>query len=320
MRLWLTTIVAIALISFGNAANAADPTVLVVVKKSNSVEAYNGKTFERIGAVEVGDSPHEIVANPGGKYAYVSNFDGLDNTVTVFDIDKLQVVKRLDMKPLYRPHGLGLSSDGSKLYVTCEGSRKVAEVDVKTWKTTQAFGMQMRGTHMLALAPDDKLLCATNGGSNNVSIVDIVSGRVGFVIAGLGCEGISISPDGKKVWTADRRGETVTVINLETRKREATLPCKGYPMRAAFSKDGSKVFVTTATTGHVVVFDADKQEVITTIKTGAFPLGIHVADNGEHVFVANRTANTVSVIDAESLEVIGDLRTGEQPDGITWVR
>jgi len=320
MRLWFTTIAAITLLSFASTARADDPKILVVVKSTNAVEVFNGTTYERIGSVAVGDSPHEIVANPNGGLAYVSNFDGRDNTVTVIDIAKMEVVKKLDMKPLYRPHGLALTKDGGTLYVTCEGSRMVAEVDVKTWKTKRTFKTQMKATHMLSISPDDKILCSTNGASNNISVIDLVSGRVAYVIAGIGCEGIASSPDGKMLWTGDRRAETLTVIDLGTRRRVATLPCKGYPMRLAFSKDGSKVFVTTATTGHVVVYDAAKQEVIKTIKTGSFPLGIHAAANGKQVFVSNRTSNSVSVIDVETLEVLGDIRTGESPDGIAWVR
>jgi DNA-binding beta-propeller fold protein YncE len=68
------------------------------------------------------------------------------------------------------------SVDGSKVYVACNKSSDVAEIDVATWTMTRRFPMGP-GVYNLAASHDGKLLVGTNKRGQSVSVVDLASGK-----------------------------------------------------------------------------------------------------------------------------------------------
>ena len=68
------------------------------------------------------------------------------------------------------------SVDGSKVYVACNKSSDVVEIDVPTWTMTRRFPMGP-GVYNLAASHDGKLLVGTNKRGQSVSIVDLANGN-----------------------------------------------------------------------------------------------------------------------------------------------
>jgi DNA-binding beta-propeller fold protein YncE len=115
------------------------------------------------------------------------------------------------------------SSDGSRVYVACNKSSEIVEVDTKEWKLVRRIPAG-NGVYNLGVTSDGKLLLATNKRDASVSIFDAASGKE---LARLPTKrkvvhGVVVSPDNLfAFFTVEGIGEqpgTVEVVGLETQK------------------------------------------------------------------------------------------------------
>jgi len=119
----------------------------------------------------------------------------------------------------------------------------------------------------------------TNGGSNTVSVFDVVNVRLDRVIpVGQNPTGVSVNPKRNEVY----------VVN-------------------SGSGQGSSA------NGSVSVIDTAKNAVVASIPVGRQPYFIDVDAAGDLAYVANAGSNSVSVIDLTSRREIGAAGTGEGP-------
>jgi DNA-binding beta-propeller fold protein YncE len=68
------------------------------------------------------------------------------------------------------------SADGAKVFVACNKSNEIVEIDVDAWKMTRRIPAG-DGVYNLAATHDGKLLLATNKRGQSVSVIDIASGK-----------------------------------------------------------------------------------------------------------------------------------------------
>jgi len=71
------------------AAQTPSPALLVLEKSDHSLAIVDPENLQIVARVPAGPDPHEIVASPDGKLAYISNYGGLDsalNTISVIDL------------------------------------------------------------------------------------------------------------------------------------------------------------------------------------------------------------------------------------------
>jgi len=115
------------------------------------------------------------------------------------------------------------SSDGSRVYVACNKSSEIVEVDTKEWKLVRRIPAG-NGVYNLGVTSDGKLLLATNKRDASVSIFDAASGKE---LARLATKrkvvhGVVVSPDNLYAfYTVEGVGEepgTVEIVDLEARK------------------------------------------------------------------------------------------------------
>ena len=115
------------------------------------------------------------------------------------------------------------SSDGSRVYVACNKSNEIVEVDTREWKLVRRIPAG-NGVYNLGVTSDGKLLLATNKRDSSVSVFDAASGKE---LARLPTKrkvvhGGVVSPDNLYAFfTVEGIGEqpgTVEVVDLEARK------------------------------------------------------------------------------------------------------
>jgi YVTN family beta-propeller protein len=135
----------------------------------------------------------------------------------------------------------------------------------------------------------------TNGGSDTVSVFDVVNVRLDRVIP------VGQNPTGA---TANPKRNEVYVVN------SGAAPANG----------------TSGTNGSVSVIDAEKNAVVATIPVHRQPYFLEVDPAGDLAYVANSGSNSVSVIDLKARREIAVAGTGEgpgmariSPDGKTLV-
>lgn len=313
----------------------ASAQILVVLNKSDHQAALvDPVSYQVLGKLPTGQGPHEAAVSPDGSTAYVSNYGSFGvfrpgeprrqepgNTITVLDLKQRRVQATFDLGALTRPHGLWVSRDGSRLWVTCEGAQAVLELDTATGKILKSWKTNQDVSHMVVATPDERKLYVANIGSGSVSVIDRSTDAVKTIPTGAGAEGIDVSPDGREVWVANRGANSLAVIDVATDRVLAHFESGGeMPIRVKFTPDGREVWVSNARSNRVCVFAAATRQLLGCVEVGEVPVGILMAPGGARAFVANTNANQVTVIDVRARKRLRTFTTGTEPDGMAWAK
>src|SRR5215468_8837768 len=120
------------------------------------------------------------------------------------------------------------SADGSFVYVACNKSSEIVEVDAKNWKITRRIEAGP-GVYNLAVTKDGAKLIATNKRGPSVSVYDLKSGKelARIPTKRKVVHGAVVSPDNRYAFISvegvGSEPGTVEVIDLENLKTVATL-------------------------------------------------------------------------------------------------
>ena len=93
--------------------------------------------------------------------------------------------------------------DGTKIYVACNKSDEIVEVDRATWTMTRKIKTG-RGPYNLAVTPDGKLLISTLKPAASIEIYDLASGKILATIKNSTtlANGVTVSPDSRYAFVA----------------------------------------------------------------------------------------------------------------------
>ena len=147
---WLVAFAFIASVVF---AQAPSSTLLVLAKSDNTVAIVDPATLQVLARIPAGPDPHEIVASDDGKFAYISNYGGLDstlNTISVVDLMARKALPPIDLGALRSTHGLDFA--GGKLYFTAETNKVIGRYDPATRRVDWILGTGQDRTHMIAVS------------------------------------------------------------------------------------------------------------------------------------------------------------------------
>src|SRR5437016_9658123 len=238
----------------GNLAEAQrpSPVLLVLEKSDNMLAIVDLSSLQIMARVPAGPDPHEIVASPDSKLAYISNYGGSDstlNTISVIDLVARKALPPINLGALRSAHGLAFA--GGMLYFTAETNKIVGRFDPVTQSVDLVLGTGQDRTHMVAVSESLDRIVTSNVSSGTISIIEQVSlptgpprktWRVINVAAGRGAEGFDVSPDGKEIWAANAQDAAVTIIDVASRRVTQTvpIPVKG-ANRLKFTPDGKRV-------------------------------------------------------------------------------
>jgi YVTN family beta-propeller protein len=317
-------LIALAIVLAPATFNAQSSARLLVLNKEDAdlaiVDPVSGSV---IGKVPVGQGPHELVVSTDGKYAFASNYGtgpAPGQTISMIDIASQKELRRIDVAPLQRPHGLAFAA--GKLYFTAEANKKIARYDPAANKVEWEFETGQAGTHMVLPTRDARTLFTSNIGSDNVSAIEQGAGGAWtqtLIAVGKGPEGIDLSPDGKTVWSAHSRDGGVSVIDTATKKVVQTIALgTKRSNRIKLTRDGKFALVSDLEAGDLVVVDTATRKEIKRLALGKSPEGILIPSTGDVAYVAVNGDNHVAAIDLKTWQVAKKISTGMGPDGMAW--
>src|SRR2546425_12423365 len=124
-----------AAVTAGNTPGAqrGSGRLLVLNKEDATLAIVDPESGTVLGRVPVGQGPHELVTSTDGKIAFASNYGtgpAPGHTISMIDIAALKEVRRIDVAPLNRPHGLAFAKGA--LYFTAETNKAIARYDPVT--------------------------------------------------------------------------------------------------------------------------------------------------------------------------------------------
>jgi YVTN family beta-propeller protein len=317
---------------------ASAETLLVVRKTDNAVDFMDPGSGLRLASVHTGAAPHEISVSPDGKRAVVSNYGTREqpgSTVSIIDLEQPREVRRIDLAPHTRPHGVAWYA-ADRIAVTTEGSRHLLILDPEGGKSIRTIEMAQETSHMVVVSADARRAYVTNIGSGTTTAIDLVERRkLGDVATGAGSEALALTPDGHELWVAARADGTIAIVDTATLEVTDRLPLPGVPIRIAITPDGRTALITCAGTGELVTFDArnhrelGRAKVATPLAPGAsarpfarlapgsvLPVGLLVARDGRSAYVAATMADRVVQFDTGTLQVLRSFDVDGEPDGL----
>ena len=301
------------------------PLLLVLNKNEASMTVFDADSLKELGKVGVGVGPHEVVVSADGKYAYVANYGAQQagSSLSVIDLKKLKEVKRVDLLPLMRPHGI--QEINGKIYFSAETNRAIARYNPETEKVDWILGTGQTASHMVVGSGDEKFFYTANIGSDNVTMFELPEApptqrtRATQIPVGKQPEAIDLSPDGKEVWVGLNAEGAIDVIDTAQKKVVKKIDIGTRPYRVKFTPDGAKVFATLLGKNEIVVIDVKTHKEIRRIPMESMAWGIIFSEDSKLAYVTSAQEDLVYKLDLEKFEVVGKSKTGDVPDGVVLV-
>jgi YVTN family beta-propeller protein len=322
----LCPLVLLLVATMSGSTGAQGSRLVVLNKEDATLVTVDPATGKVLGRVSTGEGPHEVTVSTDGRTAFVGNYGGATvpgNTISVIDLVAMKELRRVDVSPLRRPHGM-FFADG-KIYFTAEVNRIVARYDPAANQIDWMLGTGQATTHMVWVNRDATRMYTANIGSDSISIIERGANPQTWnqtvVPVCKGPEGFDVSPDGRELWAAGSRDGNVSILNLEQKKVVETLDVQTKRSnRLKFTPDGKLVLVTDLDAGELLVVDVATRKVTKKIPLGKMVEGILVQPDGARAYVAVNGDNYIAIVDLKTLAVTGRIETGRGPDGMAWVR
>ena len=301
------------------AAQAQDGVLLVGNKGEDTLSFIDLASGKELGRQPTGTMPHEIAVSPDGKRAAVVAYGG--TTIDVFDVATRAKLRTIDLSPNRRPHGLLWLADG-RLVATAEGSKSVAVVQPDGSIRSIATGAE--GSHMVAVAPDQRTAYVSNIRSGSVSVLDLQEGRkLRDLPVGGQPEGLSLAEGGTVLWVGDLSAPRVQAIDTRTGRRLTEIAVDPVAIRVATSPDGRTIATSNNRAGTVSLIDAASRKLIRTVAVSsdekAGQVTILFSADGRRLYAAETGRNQVAEIDLATGKVLRRIEAGKLGDGLAIV-
>ena len=318
-----TLLVVLAAAGTTPSAQRVSARLLVLDKEDAMLAIVDPVSGTVVGRVPVGQGPHELVTSTDGTIAFASNYGtgpAPGRTISMIDLASQKELRRIDVSPLSRPHGLAFAN--GKLYFTAEADKKIARYDPATDTIDWQFETGQATTHMVLPTKDARTIFTSNIGGDSVSAIQQGAGGTWtqtVIPVGKGPEGIDLSPDGRDVWSAHSRDGGVSIIDVASKKVVQTINIgTKRSNRIKLTPDGKFALVSDLDAGDLVVLEAPARKEIKRIPLGKMPEGILIPPTGGLAYVAVNGDNVIAVIDLKTWQVTKKISTGTGPDGMAW--
>src|SRR4029434_9205935 len=243
--------------------------------------------------------------------AYVGLFK--DNAIAVLDTGTNHVQGTIPVPQ--GPHGIVITPDGRKVYVSSDGASTVSVIDTQTDKIVRSIEV---GTnpHGLAIAPDGRQVLVGGFGTNQVLFIDTNTDQIVGRLPVPMPHNIALSPDGHMAYVGSQQQGATAVVILELIQgtRVSTIPPRETPPRGlTLSPDAKQLYVTVAGADAVQVVDLPSQRVVGQIPVGASPHIVMMLPNGSAGLVVSQGPGTLEFFDPTRHTISRTVRVGTNP-------
>ena len=291
--------------------------ILTANQAANTITIIDVAAGRPIAAVGTGAQPHHVLGTPDAKEFWVTLYG--ETCLQVFDSTTLKEIASVDVGEAN--DDLAFSPDGKRLYVSLGKSNAVAVVDVEARKLLNTVPVG-KTPHGVRVTPDGTYLLVTNTADNTLSVLslqpeakveaDIKTGANPFEVV--------TSADGQTAYVSNFLGDSISIIDLATRKTTGYIRSGKQPAMIALegSGDTGKLWVANTGSGEVWLLDATTKALVTRIPAGRGAHGTAVTPAGK-LYVTNTNDNTVTVIDTTTQKVLSTVPVGNGPNGLIFL-
>jgi len=164
------------------------------------------KTNRVIATMPVGMEPEGAAMSPDGRWVYITS--EASSTVSVIDTQTGQVAKTFMVGA--RPREAAFTADSARAYVTAENGNAISVVNtkdhsvIKTIELPRGDGSAQLKPKGVVVSADGKRVYVATGRGNSVAVIDGEQlTLVTLIPVGSRPWGIALTPDGRKLYTAN---------------------------------------------------------------------------------------------------------------------
>jgi DNA-binding beta-propeller fold protein YncE len=315
-------------------ASELDGTLLVANRKDGvgSISFFDLRAGAEVARLPVGARvPHEVAVSPDSRWVLTSEYGTAGDpgrALVVMDFADVREIGRIDLGPDSRPHSMVFLPDSRRALATMEDSDLVALVDVESLSVIRTYPTGGREGHMVRLSPDaSRAYVTSRGAEGTLSVIFLDDERDPVVIhTGAGAEGIDVTPNGSEIWVANRRADTISIVDAERLEVVATLPSHPYAGRVEIADVGLALIPNglqaEPAIQHLRIYSIDTRELVADVQIrdgqpqrGSFGVLAH----GALAFLTDRFSGDILIYDLEDPAAPRPFVSGHDiPDGMAW--
>lgn len=199
----------------------------------------------------VDSMPKHFAPHPDGKTLWVSNW--ATGTTSVVNLESGETETRIKVGK--QPRGTVILNSGTKAYVTNFGGQSISVIDTAKREVIKTIDAKCRAPRHADVARDDRVFVSCYGGREVLVIDSEKDEIVRRVNVGNGPKTIMLSRDQRFAYTADYRGASMSIIDLETWDVQI-VPLPTFKTSGlAVSGDDRRIYLTGWTARNLMVID-----------------------------------------------------------------
>ncbi len=272
---------------------------------AHSIMLIDVKSERVIDSVIIPKAWYGLAFSPDDQFLYAAG--GHDNKIVRYEIiqNKLNKKDEIVLGAVWpnriAPSGITFDSKRQKIYVVTRDNRSLYVIDAKTQKIDKQFGLDGEA-YMSVMSTDAKELYISCWGCDHVLVFDLaLQAWKAPIKVGDNPNEMLTSPNGQHLYVCNANDNTVSVINLKTKKVIETLDVALYPNSPSGSTTNGlaldpvkkSLFIANADNNCLAVFDVStpgKSVPKGFIPVGWFPTNVKFINN--KIWVTNGKGNT----------------------------
>jgi len=304
-------------------SNVTGTAGLVAVDKvGNKIRFYDPQSLREISHFDAPEPcAHELAISYDHKTAFMPLYgDGIyggnknpNNKVLVVDLASRKLADVIVLGDYVAPHGM-VATRGGKLWVVCDIPGKLLLIDPAKRAVEAVYDCPAKGPHIVVLTPDEKKLYIS-AKEGDLAVFDVAQRKFTAAVPmrapgvaggnGSGSEGVTPTPDGKRLLAIDNDKSDIRVLDIATDREIDRVPLAQNPpsnvkrsrlAKLMFSPDGKHLVATTYASGLAWLIDAADFRRQTLVPVARGPQGIAYAPDGKTALVSSHDSGLLTQI------------------------
>jgi YVTN family beta-propeller protein len=240
-----------------------------------------------------------------------------------------------EIKGIEVNHGVTVSPDGSKFFITNEAESTVDVADAKTLAVTKHIPLTNHPNNIAISKDGKRVYAAIVAGAGAVDVIDTATlTRVKSIRTEGGIHNVYVTPDGQWVVAGSIPGKKIHVIDQKTEEVSWTVPTDDgvRPMAFDTNADGStkRIFVQLSNFNGFLTVDFATHKIVDKIALpdvgaekvteglqGAPAHGLIVTPDGKTLGVLSKMNTRIYFYSLPDLKMMGESKVGHHPDWVT---
>lgn len=233
----------------------------------------------------------------------------------IYEIKPMQQVisKKISLPSMSGPKDIELSDDSSTIYVVESIGNNFATYSIHDDKYSIKTKLPINSTN-LSVLQNTNFIAVSSPSENKIVLLNKndYSSLEQIMIEG-GPENLISSRDGMTVFTVNRNANSISVIDVESKKIKDTFQTEETPVSIAIDSNEKFLYIGNGKSNSISIIDLTLKKTIGTIKLPAetqFPGDIKITDDGKWLIATSETTNKISIIDLLKNEIALKLDVG----------